>query len=71
MAALMANHGAVAMGRSADEAILCAQIVEKGCRAFVEAEFLGGAKSIPRFEAAIMHEVYLRKYSRQKKGPSS
>jgi len=71
MAALMANHGAVAMGRSPDEAILCAQIVEKGCRAFVEAEFLGGAKSISRFEAAIMHEVYLKKYSRQKKGKES
>ena len=63
-AALMANHGAVAMGRSPEEAILCAQIVEKGCKAFIEAAFLGGAKSIPRFEAAIMHEVYLRKYSK-------
>jgi len=71
MAALMANHGAVAFGRSPDEAILCAQIVEKGCRAFIEAEFLGGATHIPRFEAVIMHEVYLRKYSRQKRGPSS
>ncbi|MBU0927818.1 MAG: class II aldolase/adducin family protein [Spirochaetes bacterium] len=71
MAALMANHGAVAIGRSADEAILCAQIVEKGCRAFVEAEFLGGAKSLPRLEAAIMHEVYLRKYSKLKKGARS
>lgn len=66
-AALMANHGAVATGRDADEAVLCAQIVEKGCRAFIEAEFLGGAKTIPRFEAAVMHQVYLRKYSRQRK----
>ncbi len=65
MAALMANHGAVALGRSMDEALLCARIVEKGCRTFIEAEFLGGAKGIPRFEAALMHEVYLRKYSRQ------
>ena len=71
MAALMANHGAVAIGRSADEALLCAQIVEKGCRAFVEAEFLGGATSVPRFEAAIMHEVYLRKYSKLKKEANS
>jgi len=71
MAALMANHGAVAMGRSPDEAVLCAQIVEKGCRAFVEAEFLGGAKSISRFEAAVMHEVYLRKYSQLKKETQS
>jgi len=65
MAALMANHGAVALGRSLEEALLCARIVEKGCRAFIEAEFLGGAKGINTFEAAIMHQVYLRKYSRQ------
>jgi L-fuculose-phosphate aldolase len=65
MAALMANHGAVALGRSLEEALLCARIVEKGCRAFIEAEFLGGAKGINRFEAAVMHQVYLRKYSRQ------
>ena len=43
MAALMANHGAVALGRTLEEALLCARIVEKGCRAFIEAEFLGGA----------------------------
>ncbi|HTP57746.1 MAG TPA: class II aldolase/adducin family protein [Spirochaetia bacterium] len=65
MAALMANHGAVALGRSLEEALLCARIVEKGCRAFIEAEFLGGAKSISKVEAAIMHQVYLQKYSRQ------
>jgi L-fuculose-phosphate aldolase len=65
MAALMANHGAVALGRSLEEALLCARIVEKGCRAFIEAEFLGGAKGINRFEAAVMHQVYLKKYSRQ------
>ncbi|HOX30795.1 MAG TPA: class II aldolase/adducin family protein [Spirochaetales bacterium] len=65
MAVLLANHGAVALGRSMGEALTCARIVEKGCRAFVEAEFLGGAKGINRFEARLMHEVYLRKYSRK------
>ena len=66
MAALMANHGLVACGRNLQEALLCAQIAEKGCRAFVEAEFLGGAKSVGRFEAAVMHQVYLKKYSKGK-----
>jgi L-fuculose-phosphate aldolase len=65
MAALMANHGAVALGRSMDEALTCARIVEKGCRAFVEAEFLGGAKSLNPVEAFAMHEVYLRRYSKK------
>lgn len=65
MAALMANHGAICLGRSLEEAFLCCQVLEKGCRAFIEAEFLGGAKGINQFEAWVMHQVFLRKYSRQ------
>ena len=63
MAALMANLGAVCLGRSLDEAFVVAQVLEKACKAFIEAEFLGGAKSINRVEAFLMHQVFLRKYS--------
>lgn len=69
MAALLANHGAVALGRSMAEALLCARMAEKGCRVFIEAEFLGGAKPLARVEAWAMHEVYLHKYSRLSAGP--
>ncbi len=65
-AALLANHGAVCIGRSVDEAFLATQILEKACKAFIEAEFLGGAKSIPKYEAHIMHQYYLLKYSKKK-----
>lgn len=65
MAALMANHGAICLGRDLEEAFLCCQVLEKGCKAFIEAEFLGGAKGINCFEAAIMHQIYIRKYSKQ------
>lgn len=65
MAALMANHGAICLGRDLEEAFLCCQVLEKGCKAFIEAEFLGGAHGINRFEAAIMHQIFLRKYSKQ------
>ena len=65
MAALMANHGAICLGRDLEEAFLCCQVLEKGCKAFIEAEFLGGAKGINRFEAALMHQFFLRKYSKQ------
>jgi len=65
MAALMANHGAICLGRDLEEAFLCCQVLEKGCKAFIEAEFLGGAKGINFFEAAIMHQFFLRKYSKQ------
>jgi L-fuculose-phosphate aldolase len=63
MAALMANHGAVCLGRNLDEAFVVCQVLEKACKAFIEAEFLGGAKSINRVEAFVMHQFYLRKYS--------
>jgi L-fuculose-phosphate aldolase len=66
-AALMANHGAVCIGRDMKEAFVVCQILEKACRAFIEAEFLGGAKGIDKFEAHQRHQFYLQKYSRQKK----
>ncbi|MGW8314978.1 MAG: class II aldolase/adducin family protein [Bacteroidales bacterium] len=62
-AALMANHGAVCVGTDLEEAFVVCQILEKACRAFIEAEFLGGAKSINKFEAHLMHQIYLRKYA--------
>jgi len=65
---LLANHGAVCIGRDLEEAFTCCQILEKGCKAFIEAEFLGGARSINRLEAAFMHQYYLRKYARKEKG---
>jgi L-fuculose-phosphate aldolase len=64
-AALMANHGAVCIGRDLNEAFVVCQVLEKACKAFIEAEFLGGAKSINKFEAHLMHQIYIRKYSKQ------
>lgn len=63
-AALMANHGAVCAGRDLDEAFVVCQVLEKGCKAFIEAEFLGGAKHINKFESWIMHKIYIKKYSK-------
>jgi L-fuculose-phosphate aldolase len=63
MAALLANHGAVCIGRDLEEAFVACQVLEKACKAFIEAEFLGGAKSIGKFDAFLMHQIYLKKYS--------
>ncbi len=65
-AALLANHGAVCLGRTLDETLTCCQVLEKACKAFIEAEFLGGAKSINIFEAHLMHQIYLKKYSKRR-----
>jgi L-fuculose-phosphate aldolase len=63
MAALLANHGAVCIGRDLEEAFVACQVLEKACKAFIEGEFLGGAKSIGKFDAILMHQFYLQKYS--------
>ena len=63
-AALMANHGAVCAGRDLDEAFAVCLVLEKGCKAFIEAQFLGGAKHIKKIEAWAMHQIYLKKYSK-------
>ena len=63
-AALLANHGAVCIGRTLDEAFTVSQVLEKACKAFIEAEFLGGARPISKITAAVMHQVYLKKYSK-------
>ncbi|HCY85996.1 MAG TPA: class II aldolase family protein [Desulfobacteraceae bacterium] len=65
-AAFMANHGAVTLGRTMEEAVTAALVLEKACRSFIEAEFIGGAKPIHRIEAWMMHKVYLFLYSRKK-----
>lgn len=66
-AVLMANHGAVCAGRDLGEAFVVCQVLEKGCKAFIEAEFLGGVKHINKFEAWAMHQIYLKKYSKMAK----
>lgn len=64
-AALMANHGAVCIGTDIEEAFVVCEVLEKASKAFIEAEFLGGAKSINKFEAYLMHQIYIKKYSKQ------
>jgi L-fuculose-phosphate aldolase len=63
-AVLLANHGAICLGREIEEAYTCCLVLEKACKAFIEGEFLGGAKSIGKFEAHLLHQYYLRKYSK-------
>ena len=65
-AALMANHGAVVVGSNLEEAFVAAEVLEKTAKAFIEASFIGEAKSINKFEAWFMHQYYIRKYGKQK-----
>jgi L-fuculose-phosphate aldolase len=71
-AALIANHGAVCLGCDMEEAYAVALVLEKTCKAFIEGEFLGQVKTINKFQAWVMHNFYLSKYSKEaKKGSKS
>ena len=66
-ATLIANHGAVCIGRDMEEAYAVALLLEKTCKAFIEGEFLGQVKTINKFQALVMHNFYLSKYSKKAK----
>jgi L-fuculose-phosphate aldolase len=66
-AALMANHGAVVVGNDLEEAFIAAEVLEKTAKAFIEASFLGEAKSINKFEAWYMHQYFIKKYGKLRK----
>jgi len=67
-AVLIANHGAVCVGRDMDEAFVAAQILEKTCQVFIGAAVLGGAQPISPEEASRLYQDYLTDYSRRAKG---
>src|SRR6056297_80065 len=48
-ACLLANHGAVVIGRDLDEAFTGCAVLEKACKAFIEAEFIGGPVPLRKF----------------------
>ncbi len=66
-AALLANHGALCVGRSLDEAFVVAEILEKSAMAYLAARLLGSAYSIDKLTAENLHRIYLQKYSRLEK----
>lgn len=64
-AVLLKNAGALCGAQSFDDAHAVAQVLEKGCKAFIESSFLGGGVKIPPLEAHLMRAVYLLKYAKQ------
>jgi L-fuculose-phosphate aldolase len=65
-AALLANHGAICIGRDMEEAILACEVLEKGSKAFILGELIGGIKMIDKSEALQVRQDYLDKYSKLK-----
>ncbi|MFN8236711.1 MAG: hypothetical protein U0T77_00955 [Chitinophagales bacterium] len=66
-ASICADGYNICIGNTIEEAYVAAQLLEKTSRAFIEAEYLGGAKSINKIEAWLMHKFYQLKYSKEAK----
>lgn len=57
------NTGMLITGRSVSEAVTGAILLEKAAMTHILAKRIGGAKRVPFFSAALMHEIYQKKYS--------
>ncbi|MBN2883485.1 MAG: class II aldolase/adducin family protein [Clostridia bacterium] len=62
-ACLLANHGAVCLGRTLDEAFTVNMIVEKACKCYIDSMVIGGAVAFTEEEAMEMHKMYMETYS--------
>ena len=57
---LLANHGVTAVGRSIEDAVLRMESVEQSARILAVAQMLGGARSLPAGEAAVLASLHSR-----------
>ncbi len=64
-ATILPDSTSICLGSGMEDAYVAAQLLEKTSKAFVEAAYLGGAKSINRIEAWLMHKFYMLKYSKE------
>lgn len=62
-ACLLANHGAVCIGRTLDEAFTVNLILEKSCRTYIDSFAIGGAVPFSDEEAEELHKMYMETYS--------
>lgn len=66
-ATILSCGNSICLGTSLEDAYVATQLLEKTSKAFIEAEYLGGAKSINRIEAWLMQKFYQFKYSKEAK----
>ena len=61
---LILNDGIIATTRTLNECVTACLVLEKAGKCFIEGYAIGEPKALPTWEAAIMHIVYLKKYSK-------
>jgi ribulose-5-phosphate 4-epimerase/fuculose-1-phosphate aldolase len=66
-AAVCSDGRCICIGGTVEDAYIAAQLLEKTSKAYIEARWLGGAKSINRLEAWAMQMYYQFKYAKEAK----
>ena len=61
---LVKDHYTMTTGRNLYEAVVALTVLEKSAELHTKAEVLGGVKTLPKWEAELMRQVYKRKYSK-------
>ena len=67
-AALLANHGAVCWGKSLEDALMVAEILEKSAKIAIICQSCGGAVELSPEDIGIMHGFYEQHYSKRQSG---
>lgn len=63
--ALIANHGAITLGRTLTEAYIASQVLEKTAMIYINCQSIGGAVEISEEDIKIFHEFFLNKYGQK------
>ena len=67
-AVLLANHGAVCWGKSLDDALIVAEILEKAAQIAIICQGCGGAVELSSQDAEVMHSFYEQHYQKRQAG---
>ncbi len=63
--ALIANHGAITVGRTLSEAYVGSQVLEKAAMVYINSQCIGGGVEISQEDIDFFHDFFLNKYGQR------
>lgn len=63
--ALIANHGAITVGRTLSEAYTGSQVLEKAAMVYINSQCIGGGVEISQEDIDFFHDFFLNKYGQR------
>lgn len=63
--ALIANHGAITIGRTLSEAFIGSQVLEKAAMVYINSQCIGGPVEICQEDIEFYHDFFLNKYGQK------